>query len=56
MDLVNQIRSAAMNCLLKNTKHKRFFTQEEYEANRHLINEIYRCSDNLQKELNLKNT
>lgn len=41
------LKSIAMSCLLQNTKHGRFFTQKEYEANRGKIDVIYNCYNKL---------
>jgi hypothetical protein len=49
--IVKEMHSAAMNVLLKETRHKKFFTQKEYEQNKVYIDEIYRCGNNLSKHI-----
>ncbi len=40
--------------LLKDTKHKRFFTQKEYESNFIVITKINRLECDLQSKINNK--
>lgn len=49
--LITELRSATMCALLKNTKHKKFFTQEEFEANKGIIYRINSATDTLTKNL-----
>lgn len=48
---VQELYNIAMRQLLDNTKHKKFFTQEEFEANKSKIGMIHYYKDKLNNKI-----